>query len=205
VWTALSYNPVRILGALGLGLGALAVLMGLALIVMLLQGTTLDTLGAYAVFLIVVLMVAGVSLFSLGVMFSYLIALFSKKPVRRGMFGRVIFDPPLDYQFGWMGGVLILLGIAISVAALALVIQGWTIERLWLYLLGGALFILVGLQLAVSWIVMRVLEELSKREVRTRSDLATDDRFAGRLTDAGGRRTADDERLMTPERNSGSD
>jgi glycosyltransferase involved in cell wall biosynthesis len=172
VWTALTYNPVRVLGAVGLFLGTLALMIGVALVVARGWGyTTLGALGVYLVFLALVLAVAGVSIFSLAVMFSYLIALFTKRPVRRGMFGRVIFDPPLDYQFGWMGLVSIALGAVTSVAAFVLAMNGWSIERLWLYLLGSALLILVGLQLAVAWIVMRVLEELSKREARTRTDL----------------------------------
>ncbi len=174
VWTALTYNPVRVLGAVGLLFGGLALLIGIMLVVARLSGyTTLGVGGAYLVFLALVLAVAGVSIFSLAVMFSYLIALFTRRPVRRGMFGRVIFDPPLDYQFGWMGLVSISVGAVTSVAAFALALNGWSIERLWLYLLGSALLILVGLQLALSWIVMRVLEELSKREARTRTDLET--------------------------------
>ncbi len=172
VWMALTYNPVRILGAVGLALGALALLVGVGLVFAGFGGRTLlDVAGAYAIFLMLVLAVAGVSIFSLGVMFSYLIALFTKRPVRRGMFGRVIFDPPLDYQFGWMGAALIVVGLGASAVAFSFGLNGAPFERIWMYLLGSALLVLVGLQLAVSWIVMRVLEELSKREVRTRSDM----------------------------------
>jgi hypothetical protein len=46
-------------------------------------------------------------------------------------------------------------------------------ERLWLYLLAGILLILVGLQLVLFWVIMRVLEELSQREVMTQADLGT--------------------------------
>ena len=46
---------------------------------------------------------AGVSIFSLGATFNYLVSLFHKEPVRQGLFGRPIFDPPLDRHFGWMG------------------------------------------------------------------------------------------------------
>jgi hypothetical protein len=34
-------------------------------------------------------------------------------------------------------------------------------SRLWLWLLGGSMLILIGVQLIISWLVMRVLEELS--------------------------------------------
>ena len=50
--------------------------------------------------------------------------------------------------------------------------QGWDVTRLWLWLLGGALLVLVGLQLVISWVLMRVLEELSVREARIADDMA---------------------------------
>jgi hypothetical protein len=40
-----------------------------------------------------------------------------------------------------------------------------------LWLLGSALFLLVGLQLMISWVLMRVLEDLSLRDVRTQADM----------------------------------
>lgn len=167
VWTTLTYNPVRILGGLGLGLAGLAGLIGLGLVVARLQGiTTLDALGVAAVFVALMAAVTGVSLFSLGATFNYLIALFCKRPVRQGLFGRPLFDPPLDRHFGWMGALMLAAGVLAALASLSLGLAGWEITRLWLYLLGSALFILVGLQLVVSWLVMRVLEEISRREVQ---------------------------------------
>ena len=44
-------------------------------------------------------------------------------------------------------------------------------SRLWFWLLGSALFLLVGLQLMISWIVARVLEVLAKREELANRDL----------------------------------
>ena len=49
--------------------------------------------------------------------------------------------------------------------AIGLSLRGWPIERLWLYLSGSALLILVGLQLALWWLIMSVLAELSGRTV----------------------------------------
>jgi Ca-activated chloride channel family protein len=52
-------------------------------------------------------------------------------------------------------------GLAAALASLALALQGWAIERLWLYLSVSSLLILVGLQLALWWLVMSVLREVS--------------------------------------------
>ena len=173
IWTALGYNPVRVLGTLGLaGMGS-AVLAALALIIARIQGlTTLSPWGVAGLFVALVTGVAGVSLFALGATFNYLVALFRKRPVRMGLFGRPIFDPPLDRQFGWMGLTVGAIGVILSAATVILGVQGWPIERLWLYLVGSALLLLVGLQLVISWVLMRTLEELSEREIRAQNDLS---------------------------------
>jgi hypothetical protein len=50
-------------------------------------------------------------------------------------------------------------------------VNGWAMDRLWLYLVGSALLMLVGLQLSISWVLMRTLEELSERELHTQADM----------------------------------
>ncbi len=172
VWTALSYNPVRIFGMLGLGGLALAGLIFLGLLIARLNGiTTLGPWGVAALFTAMVSTITGVNVFSLGVTFNYLVSLFYKKPIRQGLFGKPFFKTPLDQQFGWMGLVAIFTSIIILVVSLILGLRGWEIERIWFYLLGSALIFLVGLQLSVYWLLLRVLEELSKRELLTRHDM----------------------------------
>jgi uncharacterized membrane protein len=70
-----------------------------------------------------------------------------------------------------MGTVAVLLGVGIALAALTLGVQGWDLERLWFYLLGSALLFLAGIQLIVYWLLLRTLEELSKREFLTKQDM----------------------------------
>jgi len=172
VWSALGYNPARVLGLLGLGGVLAAAAIGAGLVAARLSGvTTLEVWGVAAIFAALVSGVAGVSLFNLAVTFNYLVALFRRQPVRAGIFGRPLFDPPLDRHFGWMGLALIVVGLAVAALALALGVRGWPIERLWLYLVGSALFLLVGLQLAISWAVMRILEELAQRDRLVAEDL----------------------------------
>jgi hypothetical protein len=172
VWTALNYNPVRVLGAIGVTCVGVAGVIGLALIGVRLQGVTeLGTWGVFGVFAAQVLAVAGVSIFSLGATFNYLVSLFHREPVRQGLFGRPIFDPPLDRQFGWMGGLVLLAGFAAGGISLGLGFAGWPVDRLWLYLLGSAMLVLVGVQLIISWVVMRILEGLNQRELLVSADL----------------------------------
>ena len=165
IWTAMTYNPVRMLGGISLALMAVVAAVGIGLVISRLQGiTVLGPWGVAAVFVALMAGVSGVSLFSLGAMFNYLVGLFHGHPVRQGLFGRPIFDPPLERQFGWMGILSLLAGLVVGVVSLILGIQGWEISRLWLYLLGSALLFLVGLQLVLSWLVMRVLEEINLRD-----------------------------------------
>ncbi len=172
IWTALNYNPVRILGGIGLGLVAIAGLIAAAIVGMRLAGIThLGPWGVVSLFVGGLCGVSGVTLFSLGATFNYLVSLFHKQPIRQGLFGNPIFDRPLERHFGWMGLVAMAVGVAVGGVSLSLALGGWAIERLWLYLLGAAMISLVGLQLTVFWVIMRVLEELSQREIQVAQDL----------------------------------
>jgi glycosyltransferase involved in cell wall biosynthesis len=175
VWTALTYNPVKILGLVGsVGIGV-AFLVALGLVISRLSGVTeLGPWGVAAVFTAMVAGVIGVNLFALGTTFNYLVTLFIKRPIRQGLFGRPLFKTPLERQFGWMGGLSFLLGLVIAIASLVIGIGEENIARLWLYLLGGAMLALVGVQLMVYWILSRVLEELSQREAITQDSLQVD-------------------------------
>ena len=172
VWTVLSYNPVRILGMIGAtGIG-IAALIFMGFLIARLQGiTTLGPWGVVALFLALISSVAGVNIFALGVTFNYLVSLFYRKPIRQGLFGKPIFKSPLDLHFGWVGVIAVFVGFAIALVSLALGVQGWEIDRLWFYLLGSALLFLAGMQLTIYWLLLRILEELSKREFLTKQDM----------------------------------
>ena len=172
VWTVLTYNPVRILGIIGLAGIVFALGVAVALVVARLQGITeLGVWGVSALYAAMVAGITGISVFALGSTFNYLVSLFYKEPIRQGLFGKPIFDPSLDHYFGWIGSAALLVGLLLGGASTVLGINGWEIARLWLYLLGSAMFILVGVQLIIYWILMRVLEELSQRQAMTRKDM----------------------------------
>ena len=140
VWTALTYNPVRILGLLGLSGVGVALAVTIALIWSRLQGsTTLVPWQIASLFVGAVAGFSGVSLFALGTTFNYLVSLFYKEPIRQGLFGRPIFKTPLDRHFWWMGGLATFFGLVAGGASLALGLNGWEMNRLWLYLLGLSL------------------------------------------------------------------
>jgi glycosyltransferase involved in cell wall biosynthesis len=173
LWTVMTYNPVRVLGIVGMALTALAGLVLLGLVVTRLMGrTVIGPWGVAALYAALNAAVAGISLFALGATFNYLVSLFYKRPIRQGLFGKPLFNPSIDHAFGWIGTASLGLGLVISLVSLLLGLKGWQIERLWLYLLGSAMFILVGIQLILYWVLMRVLDDLTRREGLVEKDLA---------------------------------
>jgi len=172
VLTAMSYNPVRILGLLGLAGIGFAALVAAALVVLRLTGVTqLQAFGILAVFTALVLGVTGVSLFSLGAMFNYLVSLFQKRVVQRGLFGKPIFDPPLESHFGTLGVIGVAMGVTIAVLLFVAGATGATLEQMWLWMIASAMAALIGVQLIVARVIMNVLFDLSNREVRQGQDM----------------------------------
>jgi hypothetical protein len=166
VWTAMTYNPVRILGLVGLAGIGLALAVGASLVFMRLNGVTeLGRLSTYAVFASVVCGAAGASIFALGASFNYLVSLFHRRPIRQGLFKQPFFRVPIEKLFLPSGIAATLLGLSSSLVSLALSFNGWPIERLWLYLAASALLMLIGIQLSVAWLEMSVLRELSQRDL----------------------------------------
>ncbi len=173
IWTAMNYNPVRILGGIGLALLAVAGVVAAVIIGMRLSGITqLGIWGVASAFAASLCVVSGVTLFSLGATFNYLVSLFHKQPIRQGLFGKPMLKRPLERHFGWMGLAAMGLGLALGVGSLVLSLNGWSIDRLWFWLLYAVMLLVVGLQLAVFWLIMRVLDELNQREPLVAQDLA---------------------------------
>ena len=101
VWTALTYNPVRILGGVGVGLAGVAGAIALAILIMRLMGITqLGPWGVAGTFVAGLCAVSGIALFSLGATFNYLVSLFHRESIRQGLLGRPLFKEPLERHFG---------------------------------------------------------------------------------------------------------
>jgi hypothetical protein len=172
VWTVLEYNPARVLELGGTAALGVSAAIGLSLLGARLNGITeLHTWGVLAVYLSLVLAVGGVSAFALGVAFNHLVALFHHRPIQQTHLAACIVRGPLEHHFGWITLILIALGTGVGACSIALALQGWEMTRLWLWLLGSALFLLSGLQLALFSMFIRVLDGLNQREERIGRDL----------------------------------
>ncbi len=110
LWTVMEYNPVRILGMIGMSGVAFGLLCFAALVMMRLAGMTmLNEWAVIGIYAGVVAGMIGVNIFVLGIFFNYLISLFRGRPVRQGLFGKPLFRNPIDQYFGWMGLVAMII------------------------------------------------------------------------------------------------
>ncbi|MGD8807586.1 MAG: glycosyltransferase family 2 protein [Chloroflexota bacterium] len=175
IWTALTYNPVRILGLAGLGGVLAACLVGLGLVVARISGvSSLGPWGVAAVYGALVSGVLGVSIYALGVTFNYLVSLFHRRPIRQGLFGKPLFSEPVERRFGWVGSVGVVAGVVLAIGSLVMGLRGWEIARLWLYLVASAMLVLIGVQLIIYWVLVDVLDELSQRYIETNNPLSSE-------------------------------
>ena len=62
-------------------------------------------------------------------------------------------------------------GLVVAAVSLVLGLNGWDMGRLWLYGLISAMAVLMGVQLIIFWVLLRVLDELSQREMQAQEDL----------------------------------
>lgn len=170
VWTALTYNPVRIFGGLGLLLLLLAGLLilgqsiGIAL-GMLLGWSFPQLFGA------LVLAVAGVTLYTTDTSFSYLVALFHKRAIRQGLFGRRGNGRRIERHYWWLGLLAMIGGVMTYVAAVAFDLTNPALPHSWFAPVVSAMLVLMGVQLVSAWGLARVLAELSRRESEQEADL----------------------------------
>ncbi len=173
LWTALQYNPARILELAGFGMLLVAGVLGGGLVAARLSGVTeLGAWGVLAVYGSLVAAVGGVGAFSLGMAFNRLVSLFYKYPVRQPNLLAAVLGRSPERHFPWMGALLAGAGFAVAALSLILGLSGWDMARLWLWLLGSALFVLVGVQLSLFWMLIRVLDTVIEREDRVEAELS---------------------------------
>ena len=169
--TALTYNPTRLFGLVGVGLVALGMLSTLWRTVSRSPAKREDSL-LVSWFAGLVLTAAGINIFSVGTLFNYIVSLYHKRPVRQGLFGRPLFRKPLENYFGWIGVISAAFG---GLMYIVYIIRRWNRPRNeiapWFVPASSTILVLSGLQLFTSWLLTIVLSELKDRDTRIELDL----------------------------------
>ncbi len=163
VWTALTYNPVRIFGGVGATLLLLGLLLGGLPLLAHLAGYQSDWpfprfFGA------LVLAVAGITLYTTGTSFSYIVALFHKRPIRQGLLGPRGNGRKIEKHYWWLGMLAILAGVGLYAAAVLFNLTAPNNGASWFVPVASALMVLTGVQLVSAWGLARLLAELSLRD-----------------------------------------
>ena len=170
VWTALTYNPVRIFGGMGLALLLMALLIVGGHIALHVANGQAEW-SFPMLFGALVLAVAGVTLYTTGTTFSYVVALFHRRPIRQGLFGRRGNGRRIEKHYWWLGLLAIAGGFTTYIAAVLFDLTNPALAASWFAPVVSALLVLTGVQLVSAWSLARVLAELSRREVEAEADL----------------------------------
>ena len=170
--TALTYNPTRIFGLVGMGFIGTGLLSSAYRTLRRSPAKREDSL-LVSWFVGLVLTSVGVSIFSTGTIFNYIVSLFHKRPIRQGLFGTPIFHKPLEQHFGWLGSGIALVGMLLYGVDIW---RRWRRPRRgevapWFVPAVSTISVLTGLQMITSWLLALVLSELSKRDTQTQNDL----------------------------------
>lgn len=167
--TAFTYNPVRILGGLGLILVFLGIFTACGTFLGLIPHSADNGFPKY--FIALVLVALGLNSFTVGTLFTYVVSLFHKRQVRQGIFGYPLFRQPVEEKFGWLGTIAICAGVVIYCIAR----WGGYTSRLeqapWFWPAISAVLVISGAQLLTSWFLVRTLSILSKRDACIHQDL----------------------------------
>ncbi|HMR66199.1 MAG TPA: glycosyltransferase family 2 protein [Anaerolineae bacterium] len=170
--TALTYNPTRIFGLVGIALMSIGTLATLYRTIIRSSASRQDS-QLVSWFVGLVLASAGANIFAIGALFNDIVSLFHKRPIRQGLFGRPLFKKPLESRFGWLGSGSILIGSLMYILDVSL---RWSKPRSkdvapWFIPAASTVLVLTGLQLITSWLLKLILGELSHREARADVDL----------------------------------
>lgn len=167
LWTALLYDPQRFFGTLGLAALVLALVLGLGPTIYYLQNRQLQEDMIYRLFAVLILSVAGVNLLAFGVTCQAILGLL---PARRRPSPAV--PRPWRGKLAGLGVVMMLGGAALMTPAALEWIATGAITSHWSYFAAGGTLILTGLGLATWFVLLMILQELTTRDARARSDLS---------------------------------
>jgi hypothetical protein len=167
LWTALLYDPQRFFGTFGLGLLAVAFILGLGPTLYYLQNRSLQEDMIYRLFAVLILSVAGVNIFAFGLTCQAILGLL---PARRRP--PPVVPRPWRGKLAGIGMLMVLVGGGLMAPAMVEWLATRHITSHWSYFAAGGTLVLMGLGLATWFVLLMILEELTTRDARAKRDLS---------------------------------
>jgi len=168
VSVAISYNPLKFIGPLGLACIAAAVYLSIDPVLDYLRYRHVADDRLYRLITISVLAVSGLHIINFGLFSNAILAQsFDEPPDRRSLLGRLFLRAPM-LRFGRVLGPLLCVGaVALNYRGLMQYLTTGTVQEHWSYVLTGGSMFLVGLQLTMSGLLLRIVGVRTGNERRS--------------------------------------
>jgi len=168
VGVAISYNPLKFIGPIGLACMAAALYFSVEPVLHYLQYRRVDEDEVYRLITIAVLAVTGLHVINFGLFSNALLAQsLGEAPDRRSLLGRLFLRSPVMKLGTVLGPTLCLGAVALNHRALIQYLTTGTIQEHWSYVLTGGSMFLVGLQLIMSGLLLRIVGVRTEKHRRT--------------------------------------
>jgi glycosyltransferase involved in cell wall biosynthesis len=172
VGVAISYNPLKFIGPFGMACIGVALYLSIDPILYYLQNRRVEDDGLYRLITISVLAVSGLHIINFGLFSNALLARsLGEAPDRRSVLGRLLLRSPIMRLGGVLGSALCLGAVVLNYRALIQYLTTGTIQEHWSYVLTGGSMFLVGLQLMMSGLLLRIVGIRTEKRRRGVRDL----------------------------------
>jgi glycosyltransferase involved in cell wall biosynthesis len=159
------YNPLKFFGLVGVFLILVALFLSLDPIVYYLQVRRVEDTEIYRLFTIMVLWVTGINVITFGAFSNYVLEIMhGRGPNRTSLIDRCLLCPQVIRKSGLFGAALMISAALLNHRTIYEYVTMGRIYVHWVYILTGATFFLVGLQISMGSILIGILEELKERE-----------------------------------------
>ena len=157
------YNPLKFFGPIGIIFLFFAIALSLKPIsYYLIHRLVLET-SIYRLVTVVVLFVAGLNMISLGIVANNVVSIIHRKEQKKDTLHKLIYEKVYK-NLSYAGLLLIFAGVILNHKTIFQYLRTGKIYVHWSYVLTGAVLVLSGIQLYVFNVLIRIVNELKKRE-----------------------------------------
>ncbi len=158
------YNPLKFFGLAGLLMVGLGFLLSIDPVYYYISVRRVEDTEIYRLFTIMVLFVTGMNVISFGAFSNYVLSIVHHKELNsKSILGRYLLNRSVVKRFDVIGLALIIASIVLNHETIYQYATTKEIYVHWSYILTGATFFLVGVQLVMASFLIKVLGELDDR------------------------------------------